>query len=133
MEKALQLDRLKDEVSELTARIERLEASAPAVAVTFFVETFVPEPYTVKRPIPVVVQPRGDGYVASFVAANVNSSGDTQYEAYANVRELLLDVFDNLRSLPASKLGPGPSRQILVLRDYIDGPHDHKRARKKDS
>jgi len=78
------------------------------------------KPYKVKRPIPISLQRRVDGYVASFVEANVNSSGDTQQEALANVEELILDVFDSLSSMPPSKLGPGPARQLAVLREYID-------------
>jgi hypothetical protein len=96
---------------------------------TLQIDTFAPEPYRVKRAIPVSVQRRTDGCLASFVEANVNSSGDTQQEAFANVKELILDVFDSLNSLPPSKLGPGPARQLAVLREFIDVPQDHEGAR----
>ena len=88
--------------------------------VTLHVETFAPEPYRVKRAIPLALQRRADGYLALFVEANVNSSGGTQEEALANVKELILDVFDSLSSLPPSKLGPGPARKLAVLREFID-------------
>ena len=100
--------------------------------ITLQVETFAPEPYKAKRPIPISLKRRADGYVASVVEVNVNSSGGTQQEAVANIKELILDVFDSLSSLPPSKLGPGPARPRAVLREFIDGAADHERAREQD-
>jgi predicted RNase H-like HicB family nuclease len=114
---------------ELAARLERLKEVGPVAPVTMPIETFAPEPYRVRRAIPIVVRSSGDGFVASFVDANISSSGDTQQEAYANVKELILDVFDRLNSLPAQKLGPGPARQLEVLREFVDAETDHKAAR----
>ena len=123
---------LEDSVKELKDRLASIEDTAILGTFTLHVETFAPEPYRVRRPIPVSLQRRVDGYVASFVEANVNSSGDTQQEAVANVKELILDVFDSLSTLPPSKLGPGPARQLAVLREFIDAAHDHERAREQD-
>ena len=101
-------------------RLAAIEDAAILGTFTLHVETFAPEPYKMKRPIPLSLQRRADGYIASFVEANVNSSGDTQQEALANVKELILDAFDSLSSLPPSTLGPGPTRQLAVLREFID-------------
>jgi predicted RNase H-like HicB family nuclease len=120
---------LEDSVRELKDRLTAIEEMAILGTATLQIDTFAPEPYRVKRAIPVSVQRRTDGYLASFVEANVNSSGDTQQEAFANVKELILDVFDSLNSLPPSKLGPGPARQLAVLREFIDVPQDHEGAR----
>lgn len=117
-EQVLRVKRLEDRVADLAERVEALEAIGSTV--TFFIATFAPEPYLVKKPLSVVIQKNGDAYLASFVEANINSAGDNQQEAYANVRELILDVFDRLSSLPAAKLGPGPLRQIAVLREFVD-------------
>jgi predicted RNase H-like HicB family nuclease len=86
---------------------------------TIQISTFAPEAYEVLRPIPVLIRPEGDEFVASFVEANVNSSGETQQEAFENVKALLLDVFDNLRFHPVEKLGPEPAHRLAVLRDFI--------------
>jgi hypothetical protein len=83
------------------------------------IATFAPEPYEVLRPIPVLVRPEGEEFVASFVEANVNASGETQQEAFESLKALVLDVFDSLRSHPAEKLGPEPARRLAVLRDFI--------------
>jgi predicted RNase H-like HicB family nuclease len=123
---------LEEAVLEIRERIEELEAVAVLGSVTLNITTFAPEPYSVKKAIPVCVQRGTGGFVASFADANINTSGETQQEAYANLRELLLDVFDSLTALPESKLGPGPRRQLAVLREFVDVPTHHKRARRAD-
>jgi predicted RNase H-like HicB family nuclease len=123
---------LEDSVKDLKDRLAVIEDTAILGSFTLHVETFAPELYKVKRPVPISLQRRADGYIASFVEANVNSSGDTQQEALANVKELILDAFDSLSSLPPTKLGPGPARQLAVLREFIDVAPDHERARGQD-
>lgn len=103
----------------LAATEEKLRELAEPGAITFSVATFAPEPYAVKQPFGIVVWHQPEGFIASFVDANINSSGDTQQEAFANTKELILDTFDRLNSLPANKLGPGPKRQLAVLREFI--------------
>jgi predicted RNase H-like HicB family nuclease len=98
--------------------------------VTLYIETFAPEPYRVKKAIPVCVQHRTDGFVASFADANIHASGDTQQEAFGHLKELILDIFDSLSALPVSKLGPEPRRQLAVLKDFLDAAQDHARARR---
>lgn len=131
LEQAFRLKMLEARVAELEARVEQLEEPSSDAPVTFHIETFAPEPYKVRRPIPIVTRPDGEGYIASFADANINSSGDTRQEAYANVKELLLDMLESLGSLPPEQLGPRPARQLAVLRDFIDAAH-HERARRKD-
>lgn len=129
MANGLRLKHLEDKVSELSARLERIEDVEPASPMTMHIETFAPEPYRVRRAIPIVVRPSSGCLVASFVDANISSSGDNPQEAYENVKELILDVFDRLSSLPAEKLGPGPARQLAVLREFVDAETDHETAR----
>lgn len=110
LDQASRLDRLEQAVRALAERID---------PVTLQISTFAPEPYEVLRPIPVLIRPEGDEFVASFVEANVNASGETQQEAFESLKALVLDVFDSLRSHPAGKLGPEPARRLAVLRDFI--------------
>jgi hypothetical protein len=128
-EYATRLSALEETLRTLQDRLEELDE---AEAVTFHVETFAPEPYQVRRPIPVVVHGHHDTFTASFMDANIHSAGDTQQEAYSNVKELILDVFDSLSALPAAKLGPKPSKQLAVLREFVDVADDHERARRED-
>ena len=104
--------------AERVSRKQRLSDPAPGW-VTFYIETFAPEPYRVKKTIPACVQHRTDGFVASFADANIHASGDTQQEAYSNLKELILDVFDNLSALSVSKLGPEPRRQLAVFKKFF--------------
>jgi predicted RNase H-like HicB family nuclease len=109
-EPTLRLDRLEQAVRALSERID---------PVTLQITTFAPEPYEVLRPIPVLIRSMEEEFVASFVEANVNASGETRQEAFESLKALVLDVFDSLRSHPAEKLGPEPARRLAVLRDFI--------------
>ncbi|MBW8878210.1 MAG: hypothetical protein JF614_24880 [Acidobacteria bacterium] len=117
---------------DLRARVARMEEAAVLSVVNLHIETFAPEPYRLLKPIPVVVQQYSEDFRASFMDAGINTSGDTQQEAYMNVKELILDVFDSLRALPGSRLGPKPARQLAVLREFLDAAEDHERACRQD-
>ena len=83
--------------------------------------TFAPEPFSLREPIWAVVQPVDDGFVATFFDANISTSGDTQEEAAANLKDLILDIYLDLEKEPAERLGPEPKRQLAVLKS-ITGP-----------
>lgn len=76
----------------------------------------------VKKEIPIVVQPDGDEYTATFMDADIGMSGDTDTEAVSNLRDILASIFKKFAILPASKLGPGPAAQLAVLREFIEMP-----------
>ena len=80
---------------------------------------FAPEPFRLSDPIWTVVQPIDDSFVATFFDANVSTSGDTQEEAVANLKDLILDIYVDLEEEPEERLGPEPKRQLAVLRSLI--------------
>jgi len=129
LKEAARLASIEERLAGLEERLGRIEAMAAPLSTTLYLSTFAPEPYSLKRPIPIFIQETTGGFLASFVDANINTSGDTQQEAFANARELILDVFDRLHGLPAKKLGPGPARQFAVLRDFINAATDHEGTR----
>jgi predicted RNase H-like HicB family nuclease len=96
--------------AELTRRVE---------TILIPIATLAPEPYELVRAIPVVVQPAGGEFIATFFDANISTAGDTQEEAVANLRSLLLDMFEYLESEPPEALGPEPTRQLGVLRAFL--------------
>ena len=96
--------------AELTRRVE---------TIVIPIATLAPEPYELFRAIPVVVQPAGGEFIATFFDANISTAGDTQEEAVANLRSLLLDMFEYLESEPPEALGPEPTRQLGVLRAFL--------------
>jgi putative addiction module CopG family antidote len=85
----------------------------------FPITTLAPEPYQVRRDIPAVVEPAGDGFVATFFDGNISAAGDTEVEAVSNQRSLILDTFEYLDSEPPDSLGPEPTRQFAVLRVFL--------------
>lgn len=92
------------------------ECAAASVVVP--IRTLEPEPFDLARDIPAVVQPTDDGYLATFFDANIGMTGDTKEEAVANLKLLLVDVFDDLEK-EERQLGPKLVRQLAVLRSFM--------------
>jgi len=82
-------------------------------------QTFAPEPFDMVKEMNVTIEQDGEDFVASFVDANVNCSGSSEKEVVEGLKELLLSRYDFLSKTPPEKLGPGPTKQIAVLREFI--------------
>jgi predicted RNase H-like HicB family nuclease len=108
------LKSLEDRIVDLTARMER-RAGTKIVPV----QTFAPEPYSLLKPMSVLIEDFEDGYLASFFDANIGTSGETEQEAFENLKSLVLDMFDSLSREAPERLGPEPARQLAVLRSFI--------------
>lgn len=91
-------------------------AARPAQQAT--IHTFAPESFEVLKPIPVVIESTDDGFIARYYDANASMIGDTQEEAFNNLKEFLLDLFETLGE-DEDSLGPHLKRQLAVLRDVI--------------
>lgn len=91
----------------------------PALSAVVPITTFAPEPFEVLLPMSVVIQSLGDEHLATFFDANINASGETQEEAFANLKDVLLGTFQMLERMDESKLGPGPRHQRAVLTECI--------------
>jgi hypothetical protein len=94
-------------------------ALARTTSIVVPITTLAPEPFELLREISVVVQPVEHGYTATFFDANINSSGDTQEEAVSNLKSLVVEIFSDLESEPAARLGPEPVRQLKVLSMFL--------------
>jgi hypothetical protein len=107
---------IEAEIDLLKRRVAKLERSVPAcVPVT----TLAPEPYEILQPFHAVIRSRGSEYVASFLEANLSATGGTQEEAVWNLKDTVVAAFDMLASHDATALGPGPARQLSVLRQFV--------------
>lgn len=93
------------------------KSESPA-SVVVPITTLDPEPFDLLRSIPVVVQPSDDGFQATLFDANIGIVGDTKEEAVANLRVLLVNVFEQLEREEA-RLGPQMVRQLAVLRSFM--------------
>jgi predicted RNase H-like HicB family nuclease len=100
------------------------------------VETFDPEPFELLREIKVVVQPDDDSWVAIYFDANINASGDTPQDAVANLKDMILGLFERLQREPKQRLGKEPSRQLAILNSLIRRKKKHaahqQRTRQED-
>ena len=95
-----------------------VEPEKDSQSVVVPITTLEPEPFDLLHNIPVVVQPTDDGYLATFFDANIGMTGDTKEESVANLRLLLVDVFDELER-EEGQLGPQLVRQLAVLRSFM--------------
>jgi len=87
------------------------------------ITTFAPEPYQAHPGLVAVLQAREEGFIASLYDANIHASGDTEEEAFRNLKSLILDVFESLSTEAPKHLGPEPRRQLAVLQQYIHEKH----------
>lgn len=106
---------------DLSARVQALEEKAAAHPSSFTVPitSFAPEPFMALGEIKAVLEESDGEWIASFYDANVSAQGCNQQEAIDNLKDALLSAFDYLDGVPDAKLGPGPKRQIAVLRQFI--------------
>lgn len=120
LDQALRLRSLEGQIASLAERLAGLEAPA-SVTRTAYIQSFAPEPYELTTPIAVMIEGSTGECVATFHDANISASGETEQEAFENLKSLLLDVFDSLDAEDPDKLGPEPARQLAVLRSFVRG------------
>jgi predicted RNase H-like HicB family nuclease len=113
---SVRLEFLAKEIVSLKERVAALEIQK---TLTVPVESLAPEPYEVIHPFHVVLRPAGEEYVATFFDANISATGETEVEAVENLKDVIVAGFDMLTRHKESELGPGPLRQINVLRSFI--------------
>jgi hypothetical protein len=83
------------------------------------ITTFAPETYEIKQPLPISIYRSGEEYTASLFDANIHTTGDNEQEAFDNIKSLILDMFDSLIARNLEDLGPGPKRQLAVLKQFV--------------
>jgi len=106
------------QISEVLQRVEALEQRINQRSLIVPIQDLEPSPVEVKQPIFAVVHEEDGVFVASFVDANMNASGETQLDAV----EMLKDVIASSFQLFLSKepiLGKEPQRQLAVLRRFV--------------
>lgn len=85
----------------------------------YWLNSLSPATFRVLKPIPMHIMFADDGYIASFLDANIHSSGDTEGEAIKNLSSLIVDAYEMLSSHDPRVLGPEPKRQLSVLKEFI--------------
>ena len=116
IQEGFRITKIEKELEVLKNRVTSLE-TVPSIIVP--IDTLHPEPYNVLKTIHAVVRPCEDDYIASFVDANVNSSGETIENAIVNLKEVIVIIYESLKRDDINYLGPGPLRQLNVLNKFI--------------
>jgi len=101
------------------SRLVELNRISQTPAIWVPISTLAPAPLTLTRDIPCLIQPVDNAFVATFFDANISSSGETQQEAFENLKDLIVDIYDDLSSESGENLGPEPRRQLSVLASLI--------------
>lgn len=115
------LTQLADQIGSLRSELKELRSSLelPSTVLRVPVQSLDPEPLDVLAPIEAVIRPSDGGFVATFFDANVNASGETETEAFENLKDMLVATFEEFSALGSERLGPEPARQLAVLRRFI--------------
>ena len=116
------VEHVEKKLEDLSTRLKRTEGFCERAfqkPVCVPVSTFAPEPFEVFREFSIVVQPEEDSYVAMLFDANISSSGETQEEAVANLKDLILMIFKGFEDEEDGKLGPAMIRQKHTLLNLI--------------
>ncbi|MCH8024808.1 MAG: hypothetical protein IIB43_08885, partial [Candidatus Marinimicrobia bacterium] len=116
LQETSRLEVLSREILLLKRRVSQLEAQTSCIVP---IKSLHPEPYKVVQTINAVVRLVDDEYTATFFDANISTTGDTDIEAIANLKDLIAGTFDMLSAHESDRLAPGPERQLSVLETYI--------------
>ena len=118
------LDELCERVTGIESKVEQVlkrlgELGALRRSFLVPIESLEPEPYEILKPLTAVVMEEEGEFEAAIFDLSIFASGDTEEEAIANLKETLLDTFDQLNELPDTRLGKGPLRQKGLLNKCI--------------
>lgn len=111
----LELDALSRKVENLSRLVS--EQSKPRSGVVP-IQDLEPSPIEVTHPIFAVVYEEDGVYIASFLDANMNASGESQLDAVEMLKDVIASSF-RLFVEKESLLGEEPKRQLAVLRHFL--------------
>jgi len=107
---------LEKEVRYLKKEISALQNDSFCVIP---INTFAPEPYLLKKELSLLLRNEGGEYIASFIDANLSFGGSSIPEAVENLKNYLLDVYDDLKNTKNAELGSDLLKQKKILSAYI--------------
>jgi predicted RNase H-like HicB family nuclease len=113
---ALRIAAIEKRMLTLEKRITSLEREQSVIVP---IDSLKPEPYNVLRTIHAVVSSCEGNYIASFVDANINSSGETLEEAIHNIKDMIVITYESLKQEDKKRLGPDSLRQMMILDQFI--------------
>ncbi len=116
---AIEILKLKLQIANLSRSQEVLREAVHSPSIIAPITDLGEFGLTLLQEIPAVIQlDAEDSYVATFFDANINASGETQVEAFSNLRHMIASSF-RLFIRKQDCLGDGPQAQLDALRRYI--------------
>jgi hypothetical protein len=109
---------LQLQLNEVQGRIDVLEHQVHQRSTLIPIQDLEPSPVEVVTPILAVVQEEDGVFVASFVDANMNASGETQLDAMEMLKGVIASSFQFFLS-KENVLGEEPKRQLAVLKHFV--------------
>jgi hypothetical protein len=109
-------DRIFNIEQKLTTISEEVSKPRNQSPFTLVITTLHSSEYELRRDVPVLIeQVEEEEFVASFVDADVYTSGETMSAAIENLRAALISTLRTWSSVDTAKLGPLPRRQLATL------------------
>jgi hypothetical protein len=93
------------------------ESGADAKLILYTLES---QKYKLRKPIVITLRENADDeYIASFTEAELSRSGESPREAVEWLKSSIVTLYELLAKRPRRQLGPLPTRQLLVLGEYL--------------
>ena len=109
----------QSEIEHLEKRIEFLEQAALSMRGSIYpIDSLIPSELEIKRTIHAQVTYEDESYLACFVDANINASGESELDAIEMLKARIATTFRNFAE-NEDRLGREPTRQLAVLREFV--------------
>ena len=114
-------DDAPDVLTVVQERLQALEEQIRQRPIIVPIQSLEPSPVEVTQAILAVVRGEDGAFIASFLDANINASGETQLDAVEMLKDVIASSFQLFVS-KESVLGEEPKRQLAVLRHFLRTP-----------
>jgi hypothetical protein len=109
---------LQDQIVEIQKRLESLESALN----TYHIEIYdlANEEYSLKSPVQIVIERYdADEFIARFPELDIFGPGETEPEAVLNLKNEIVDLYDELIALDEKELGRVPRMWLRILKKLI--------------
>ena len=113
------LDQLRAEMQKCCQELSETICNTVSANLSTFIGSLGVPGLEVRKPIPITIRPDGSAFIATSFDANISASGESPEEAVDSLQSLIADFFEDLDATDPSRLGPGPRKQIAVLREHL--------------
>lgn len=102
-----------DEISTTTSGIEEKVIEYQTV----FIASLNSESYTLKKPVPILIETEDKIFIASHCDLGLYAQADTEWEAVDALKELIIQFYIDL--LNEKELSPIPQKMMVYYREVI--------------